>query len=118
MEITELTTNKEVIPIGNKVLVRRIDVETKTESGLIIPDIAKTKPKEAVVIAVGKGRVLDDGSREAMDVAPGDTIIFSTYYGVDEIELNKKADEYILLRQQDILAIVREKKDADKRDKI
>jgi chaperonin GroES len=107
--ITELTTNKEVIPIGNKVLIKR-----KTEEkvgGIIIPDVAKKKPKEALVIAVGKGRVLDDGSREEMDVKAGDTIIFSTYYGVDEIELNRDADEYILLRQQDILAKVIDKGD-------
>jgi chaperonin GroES len=109
MDITKLTTNKEVIPLGNKVLIKRI--EEKRQGSIIIPDIAKKKPKEAIVIAVGKGRILDDGSREVMDVSPGDTIIFSNYYGVDEIELDKKADEYILLRQQDILAIVREKKD-------
>jgi len=106
--ITELTTNKEVIPIGNKVLIKR-KIEEERVGGIIIPDIAKKKPKEALVIAVGKGRVLDDGSREEMDVQAGDTIIFSTYYGVDEIELSRNADEYILLRQQDILAKVIDK---------
>ncbi len=74
-----------------------------TKSGLVIPDTAKEKPQEGAVLAVGPGRVLDDGKREPMDVKPGDTVLYAKYAGA---EVKVDGDELLIVSQKDILAIV------------
>jgi chaperonin GroES len=90
-------------PLYDRVLVKRVAAEQKTSGGLIIPDTAKEKPLEADVIAVGQGRVSDDGTTRALTVSVGDRVLFGKYTG-DEIKLD--GEEHIILRESDILAII------------
>lgn len=90
-------------PLYNRVLVKRLNAEQKTSGGLIIPDTAKEKPQEAEVIAVGSGRVLDNGSVRAMSVEVGNKVLFGKYTG-DEIKLD--GEEHVILREEDILAVL------------
>ena len=88
--------NVNIKPLEDKVLVQIAEAETTTASGLVIPDSAAEKPQEAVVIAVGPGRLDDNGNRIAVDVKEGDTVIFSKYGG----------EEFLLLSARDLLAVV------------
>ena len=88
---------------GSRVVVRRVESENKTAGGIIIPDSAKEKPQEGEVVAVGTGKVLDNGQRASMDVKAGDKIIFSKYAGT-EVKIDGK--EYLIVSERDILAIV------------
>ena len=90
-------------PLYDRVLVKRISNESKSAGGLIIPDTAKEKPQEAEVIAVGSGRVLDNGSVRAMSIQAGDRVLFGKYTG-DEIKLD--GEEHVILREEDILAVL------------
>ncbi|NOY26164.1 MAG: co-chaperone GroES [Oligoflexia bacterium] len=90
-------------PLYDRVLVKRVDAEEKTSSGLIIPDAAKEKPMEAQVIAVGSGRVAKDGKIHTMTLAAGDHVLFGKYTG-DEVKLD--GVEHIILREQDVLAVI------------
>ena len=90
-------------PLEDKVLVQIAEAETTTASGLVIPDSAAEKPQEAVVIAVGPGRLDDNGNRIAVDVKEGDTVIFSKYGGT---ELKYGGEEFLLLSARDLLAVV------------
>ena len=90
-------------PLHDRVLVRRIEAEEKTAGGIIIPDSAKEKPQEALVMAVGNGRVLEGGTIRAMSVDVGDKILFGKYTG-DEIKL--EGEEMLILREDDILAVL------------
>lgn len=90
-------------PLYDRVLVKRVSAEQKTAGGLIIPDSAKEKPQEALVMAVGNGRVLEGGTIRAMSVGVGDKILFGKYTG-DEIKL--EGDEMLILREEDILAVL------------
>jgi chaperonin GroES len=85
------------------VIVKRIEEEEKTKGGIIIPDTAKEKPQEGKVIAVGKGKVNDDGKLTPLDVKPGDKILFGKYSGT-EIKMN--GEEHLIMREDDILGIV------------
>ena len=89
--------------VGNRVLVRQVESLEKTASGILLPDTAKEKPFEGEVIAVGSGRVLDDGSREVMEVKAGDRVLFSKYGGV---EVKIEGVDYLVLRQDDILVVL------------
>ena len=95
--------NVNIKPLEDRVLVQIVEAETTTASGLVIPDSAKEKPQEATVIAVGPGRIGESGERIAMDVAEGDTVVFSKYGGT---ELKYAGEEYLLLNQRDILAVI------------
>lgn len=95
--------NVNIKPLEDKVLVQIAEAETTTASGLVIPDSAAEKPQEAVVIAVGPGRLDENGKRIAVDVAEGDTVIFSKYGGT---ELKYNNEEYLLLSARDLLAVV------------
>ena len=95
--------NVNIKPLEDKVLVQISEAETTTASGLVIPDSAAEKPQEAVVIAVGPGRLDDNGNRVAVDVKEGDTVIFSKYGGT---ELKYSGEEYLLLSARDLLAVV------------
>ena len=91
-------------PLHDRILVRRVEEEEKTKGGLIIPDTAKEKPQEAKVIAVGKGKVNDDGELRPLDVHKGDRILFGKYSG-SEIQL--EGDEHLIIREDDVLAVLK-----------
>ena len=90
-------------PLHDRILVRRIEEEEKTKGGLIIPDTAKEKPQEAKVIAVGKGKVNDDGELRPLDVHKGDRILFGKSSG-SEIQL--EGNEHLIIREDDVLAVL------------
>lgn len=88
-------------PLHDRVVVKRVEEDTKTAGGIIIPDTAKEKPQQGEVVAVGPGRLDDNGKRVAMDVAVGDRILYAKYTGT-EIKLDN--EDYIVLNDKDILA--------------
>ncbi|MBM7366771.1 MULTISPECIES: co-chaperone GroES [Gordonia] len=90
-------------PLEDKILVQAVEAETTTASGLVIPDTAKEKPQEGKVIAVGEGRVTDQGTRIPVDVKEGDVVIYSKYGGT---EVKYAGQEYLILSARDILAVV------------
>jgi chaperonin GroES len=90
-------------PLGDRVVIEIVETEEKTASGIVLPDTAKEKPQEGKVVAVGKGRVLDNGQRVAPEVEVGDRIIFSKYAGT---EVKYDGKEYLILRESDILAVI------------
>ena len=89
-------------PLGDKVIVRRVEAEDKTAGGIVLPDSAKEKPKRGVVLAVGTGRLLDDGTRSDMQVKKNDEVLFTSYAGT---EVKIGGDEYMIMDEGDILAI-------------
>ncbi len=89
-------------PLGDRVVVKVSDAEEKTKGGIIIPDTAKERPQEGEVVAVGPGRVLDNGQRVPLDVKAGDKVIFSKYGGT---EIKVDDVEYLIVRESDLLAI-------------
>jgi len=90
-------------PLGDKILVKRLEAETKTASGLYLPESAKEKPQEAKVIAVGTGRVLDNGERAPFTVKKGDTVILNKWGGT---EIKHNDEELIMLSEDEVLAVV------------
>ena len=90
-------------PLGDRVIIELVQTEEKTASGIVLPDTAKEKPQEGKVVAVGTGRVLENGERVALEVAQGDLIIFSKYAGT---EVKYEDTEYLILRESDILAVI------------
>lgn len=90
-------------PLGDRVVIEVSESDTKTASGIVLPDTAKEKSQKGVVIAVGAGKVLDNGERAAMEVKAGDAVIFSKYAG-SEVKVEGK--DYLIVRQDDILAIL------------
>ncbi|MES2639126.1 MAG: co-chaperone GroES [Myxococcota bacterium] len=90
-------------PLYDRVLVKRVTTENKSAGGLIIPDTAKEKPQEAEVIAVGAGRILEDGKIRPMTLKVGDRVLFGKYTG-DEIKL--EGEEHVILREEDVLAVL------------
>lgn len=90
-------------PLHDRIIVKRLSEEEKTRGGIIIPDTAKEKPQEGEVIAVGNGKILDDGKKLPLDVKVGDKILFSKYSG-NEIKL--QGEEYLIVREEDVQAIV------------
>jgi chaperonin GroES len=92
-------------PLGDRILIRRIKEEEKTKGGIIIPDSAKEKPQEGKVVAVGKGKVTEDGKLVAPEVKVGDKVLFGKYSG-SEFKLD--GEEHLILREDDILGIITE----------
>ena len=90
-------------PLEDRIVVRPLEAEQTTASGLVIPDTAKEKPQEGEVVAVGPGRVDDNGNRVPVDVAEGDIVIYSKYGGT---EIKHAGQEYLVLSARDVLAIV------------
>lgn len=90
-------------PLEDRIVVKALEVELTTPSGLVIPDTAKEKPQEGEVLAVGPGRVDDNGNRVPLDVAVGDKVIYSKYGGT---EIKYAGEEYLILSARDILAVV------------
>jgi chaperonin GroES len=103
--VTDVTTATKVTikPLEDRVVVQANEAETTTASGLVIPDTAKEKPQEGTVIAVGPGRIDDNGQRVPLDVNVGDVVIYSKYGGT---EVNYGGEEYLVLSSRDLLAVV------------
>jgi chaperonin GroES len=89
--------------LQDRVIVKRVDEEEKTKGGIIIPDTAKEKPQEGKVVAVGKGKVDDDGKLRPLDVKAGDRILFGKYAGT---EIKIDGEEHLILREDDILGVI------------
>jgi chaperonin GroES len=92
----------KIRPLQDRILVKRIDEEAKTKGGIIIPDTAKEKPQEGKVVAVGKGKVTEDGKLQPLDVKKGDRVLFNKYSGT---EVNVDGEEHLIMREEDVLAI-------------
>lgn len=90
-------------PLEDRVVIQTVEAEQTTSFGLVLPDTAKEKPQEGKVVAVGPGRIDDNGKRVPVDVAEGDLVIYSKYGGT---EIKYGADEYIILSSRDVLAVV------------
>jgi len=90
-------------PLGDKVLIKRVEAETKTKSGIVLPDTAKEKPKRGKVLSVGEGKRLENGQRAPIGVKKGDEVIFASYAGT---ELKLDGEELIIMSEDDILAVV------------
>lgn len=90
-------------PLHDRIIVKRLEGEEKTKGGIFIPDTAKEKPLEGTVIAIGNGRITEDGKVRPMDLKKGDTILFGKYAGT-EIKLD--GDEHLILREDDVLAVL------------
>jgi chaperonin GroES len=102
--VTTTATKVTIKPLEDRILVQPLDAEQTTASGLVIPDTAKEKPQEGTVLAVGPGRFVEDGDKRIpLDVAVGDTVIYSKYGGT-EIKYNNQ--EYLILSARDVLAVV------------
>src|SRR6478735_9378386 len=93
----------KIRPLQDRVIVKRVKEEEKTKGGIIIPDSAKEKPIEGEVLAVGNGKVLEDGKVRALDIKPGDRVLFVKYSGT-EVKLD--GEEVLILRYYDILAVI------------
>lgn len=90
-------------PLGDKIVVERVEAESKTPGGIVLPDSAKEKPQRGIVKAVGSGKLLDNGDRASMQVAVGDQVIFTAYAG-SEVKFND--DEFMVMSESDVLAVV------------
>lgn len=90
-------------PLGDKILIKRVEAETKTKSGIVLPDSAKEKPKRGKVLALGDGKRLDNGERAPFSVKKGDEVIFTSYAGT---EIKVDGEELIIMNEEDILAVV------------
>jgi len=93
----------KIRPLGDKILVQRLEAETKTNSGIFLPESAKEKPQQAKVIAVGEGKALDNGERAPIGVKKGDTIILNKWGGT---ELKLEGEEYLVMSADEVLAVV------------
>ena len=97
------TVSTKLRPLGDRVVVKAISRETVTKSGIVLPDTAKEKPQEGEILAVGPGKVLDNGKRVTLEVQVGQKILFAKYGGT---EVKMDGEEYLILRESDIMGIV------------
>jgi len=95
----------KIRPLADKVLVQRLEAETKTAGGIVLPDSAKEKPQRGTIVSVGEGKLLDDGSRSKMQVKKGDMVLFTSYAGT-EVKVGGK--EYLIMDESDIMAVIEE----------
>jgi chaperonin GroES len=93
----------KIRPLHDRVIVKRVEEEEKTKGGIIIPDTAKEKPVEGKVVAVGAGKILENGKKLALEVKKGDRILFGKYAGTD---IKIDGEEHLIMREDDIIAIV------------
>ncbi len=100
---TATATSKKLRPLGDRVVIAPVAREEVTKSGIVLPDTAKEKPQEGIILAAGPGKILDDGKREQMDVKEGDRVLYSKYAGT---EFKVDEEELLIVSQKDILAIV------------
>ena len=94
-------------PLGDRILVKLMEEDEKSPGGIILPDSAKEKPQEGKVVAVGKGRLLEDGTLRPLEIKVGDTVLFAKYSGT---EVNHEDKEFTILREDDVLAVLKEKR--------
>jgi chaperonin GroES len=97
------TKTVKVRPLNDKVLIKRLEAETTTKGGIVLPDSAKEKPQRGTVIATGEGKVLKDGKRAQPQLTKGDKVLFSSYAGTD---IKVDGEEYLLMDESDVLAIL------------
>jgi chaperonin GroES len=102
-DVSQEEKSMKIRPLHDRILVTRIAEQEVGRHGLVIPDTAKEKPQEGTVVAVGTGKVTDDGTRVALDVHPGDRILFGKYSGND---VRIEDDEYVIMREEDVFAIL------------
>jgi chaperonin GroES len=102
---TEQPTATSIRPLGDRILVQAIAREEMTSSGLYLPDTTQERPQEARVLAVGPGKLLDTGQRVAIDLKPGDRVLFAKYSGT---EIKQGGEDYLVLRESDVLAIIKD----------
>jgi chaperonin GroES len=100
---TKSAAKAHIRPLGDRVLVQRVEAEEKTAGGILLPESAKEKPKEGRVIAIGEGRTLDSGERSKFSVKAGDRVLFSSYAGT---EVKYAGEEYLIMREEDILGVI------------
>jgi len=93
----------KIRPLQDRIIVKRIEEEETTKGGIIIPDTAKEKPQEGKVIAVGKGKVQEDGKVQPLDVKKGNRVLFSKYSGT---EVNIEGEEHLIIREDDVLGVI------------
>jgi len=93
----------KIRPLQDRVIIKRVEEEEKTKGGIIIPESAKEKPLEGLVIAVGNGKVLEDGKVRPLDIKTGDRVLFSKYAGT---EVKIDGEEHLMLREDDILGVI------------
>jgi chaperonin GroES len=93
----------KIRPLSDKVLVERVEAEAKTAGGIVLPDTAKEKPQRGKIVAVGEGKLLEDGTRKAVQVKKGDLVLFTSYAGT-EIKVDGK--EYLIMDESDIMAVI------------
>jgi len=93
----------KIRPLNDKIVVKRVEAESKTKGGIVLPDTAKEKPKEGIVVSVGSGKLLENGSRAEFQVKEKDRIIFSSYAGT---EVKVEGEEFLVLSEDDVLAVV------------
>ena len=93
----------KIRPLNDFVLVRRVEAAEKTKGGIVLPDTAKEKPKEGIILALGDGKLLDNGERQAFQVKPEDRVLFTSYAGT---EIQIEGEDLLLLREEEILAVI------------
>jgi len=103
MAETATTPKTNIRPLGDRVVVKAVEREEQTKSGIYIPDTVQEKPQEAIVLAVGNGKLLDNGTRQPIDLKVGDRVLYSKYAGT---EVKQLTEDYLILRESDILAVI------------
>ena len=96
-------TKVNIRPLGDRVLVQRMEAEEKTAGGILLPESAKEKPKEGKIVALGEGKLLDNGERSTFNVKNGDRVLFTSYAGT---EVKYEGEEYLIMREDDILGVI------------
>ncbi len=97
------TKTLTITPLGERLLIKRVEADDKTRGGIILPDTAKEKPREGMVISVGPGKLLDSGERAPMSVKAKDRVLFSSYAGS---EVKIEGEEYVILSEDEVLAVI------------
>jgi len=92
-------------PLGDRIVIKQLEAESKTKGGILLPDTAKEKPQEAKVVAVGKGKTLENGSVKPLEVKVGDKVLYGKYSGTEVT--TKEGEELVILKEEDILAIIK-----------
>lgn len=99
---TKTKSELKLKPLGDRILVKRVEAEERTKGGIVLPDTAKEKPREGMVLAVGEGRLLDDGTRAPFSVKVNDRVLFSSYAGT---EVKWDGEEFLILSEDDIIGV-------------
>ena len=94
----------KIQPLGDRILLKPLEAEEKTKGGIIVPDTAKEKPQQAEVVSVGKGKVLESGKTDPVEVKAGDKVLYGKYSGT---EIKIEGDDFLIVREEDILAIIK-----------